>query len=99
MEAQMNTRWRRGTLGILIAAASLSVPIAFAWPTLAGTGPRTLAASSPATLGAAISQARPGDRIQVADGTYTAPVKVTRSGTAAAPITIAAAHLGQATIT
>ena len=90
----MNRTWRRRLVFAALTAASLAVPAALAWPGLAATvaaGPRTLSASSVATLSTAVAQARPGDRIVVADGTYAAPVRITRSGTAAAPITIACA--------
>ncbi|HKN51364.1 MAG TPA: polysaccharide lyase 6 family protein [Amycolatopsis sp.] len=66
----------------------------------AGTAPRTLAVSSAGQLAAALAQARPGDRVEVAAGVYGAgPIRVERSGTAQAPITIAAASLGQVRFT
>ncbi|GAA4531534.1 polysaccharide lyase 6 family protein [Amycolatopsis samaneae] len=65
-----------------------------------GPAPRTLSAASPDQLTAALALARPGDRVEVADGAYDAgPIRVGRSGTAAAPITITAASPGQARFT
>jgi parallel beta-helix repeat protein len=84
------------------AVAALGVPVALAWPSLAATvapGTRTLAVSSATNFATAVAQARPGDRILLADGVYSTPVHITRSGTAAAPITIAAQNVGGATIT
>jgi hypothetical protein len=64
------------------------------------TPPRTLAVSSTNQLATALTQARPGDRVEVAAGDYgTAPVRVTRSGTAEAPITITATAPGQTRFT
>jgi len=56
--------------------------------------------SSISQLQAAADRAVPGDRIELADGTYTTsgPIRLTRSGTAGAPITIAAQHVGAAEI-
>ncbi|MFD8498358.1 chondroitinase-B domain-containing protein [Amycolatopsis sp. NPDC059657] len=51
-------------------------------------------------LQSAVDKAKPGDRILLADGSYTtsAPLTIKRSGTASAPITIAAQHTGAAEI-
>ncbi|QUQ63666.1 polysaccharide lyase 6 family protein [Kutzneria sp. CA-103260] len=52
--------------------------------------PRTFMAS-PSQLSAVLSQARPGDHVEVTSGVYTTGlIHVGRSGTAAAPITISA---------
>jgi chondroitinase B-like protein len=61
--------------------------------------PRTLAVSSAGQLSAALAQARPGDRVEVAAGDYGALIRVGRSGTAQAPITLVAATPGQARFT
>lgn len=84
-------------LGVLAAAGLLAV--SGVQPASAGvTTPRTLAVSSPTQLTAALARARPGDRVEVAAGVYDAgPIRVGRSGTAGAPITIAAT--GQARFT
>jgi hypothetical protein len=85
-------RWALGATAAIVLAASAVM----AWPSAAAP-PRVVAASSVAELARALGQAQPGDRIQVADGVYSSGVvRVTRSGTAAAPITIAATHLGKA---
>src|SRR6266508_131719 len=63
------------------------------------TAVRVLAAASEVQLTTALAQARPGDRIEVADGVYSyGPIRLTRSGTADAPITITARHPGGAEI-
>jgi poly(beta-D-mannuronate) lyase len=96
----MDPKWRRRAIIAAVATAAVGVPVALAWPSLAATtAPRVLSASSVATLSSAVAQARPGDRVMVADGVYATPVKIANSGTAAAPITIAAQNAGKATIT
>jgi hypothetical protein len=62
---------------------------------------RIVTVSSIAQLQSAADAAQPGDRIELTDGTYTvsSPIQLTRSGTAAAPITVAAQHTGAATLT
>ncbi|MEU4519699.1 polysaccharide lyase 6 family protein [Amycolatopsis sp. NPDC024027] len=78
----------------LIAAALVVVP-----------GPAASAAqvrvTSLAALQSAMDKANPGDTIALADGSYPAgsTLSIKRSGTASAPVTIAAEHTGQATIT
>ncbi|MFJ9785169.1 chondroitinase-B domain-containing protein [Amycolatopsis sp. NPDC101161] len=78
----------------LIAAALLVVP-----------GPAASAAqvrvTSLSALQSAMDMANPGDTIVLADGSYSAgsTLSIKRSGTSAAPVTVAAEHTGQATIT
>jgi hypothetical protein len=78
----------------LIAAALLVVP-----------GPAASAAqvrvTSLAALQSAMDKANPGDTIVLADGSYSAgsTLSIKRSGTSSAPVTVAAEHTGQATIT
>ncbi|NBH05088.1 polysaccharide lyase 6 family protein [Amycolatopsis sp. SID8362] len=78
----------------LIAAALVVVP-----------GPSATAASvrvtSLSALQSALDKANPGDTITLADGSYAASstLSIKRSGTASAPVTVAAEHTGQATIT
>ena len=80
------------TLVIAGLAGVLAVPGA---PAEAAS--RTFSAS-PAQLSSALAQARPGDRVEVTPGVYNAGlIKVARSGTQQAPITIAAR--GQVTFT
>jgi poly(beta-D-mannuronate) lyase len=88
-------------LGAALVSALAGTAVAVQPGRAAALTPRVVSVSSLAALQSALGKARPGDRIQVADGTYTAtgPIKVTRSGTAAAPITVAAQHVGGATIT
>lgn len=90
-------------LGVLLAAGLLAVcggQFASSASAAAGAAPRTLAVSSPGQLSAALAQARPGDRVEVAAGVYNGGrIRVARSGTAAAPITIAAAAPGQVQFT
>ncbi|WP_205702894.1 polysaccharide lyase 6 family protein [Botryobacter ruber] len=61
----------------------------------------TIKVSSLAALQKAVDKAKAGDNIVLADGTYatTAPIIITRQGTAAKPITVAAATVGGVTIT
>ncbi|WP_370971666.1 chondroitinase-B domain-containing protein [Amycolatopsis sp. cg9] len=78
----------------LIAAALVVVP-----------GPAASAApirvTSLSALQSALDKANPGDTITLADGSYSASstLSIKRSGTASAPVTVAAEHTGQATIT
>lgn len=77
-------------LGV-VAAAGLFAVCGVQSASAGVTAPRTLAVSSSSQLAEALAQARPGDRVQVAAGVYDAgPIRVGRSGTAQAPITIAA---------
>src|SRR5207302_4451737 len=52
-------------------------------------------------LQSALGSAAPGDVIELADGSYTtsSTISISRSGTASAPITVQAQHVGGATIT
>src|SRR5690349_17734856 len=98
----MHRRLRR-TMALGIGAAFLvAIPVAIAWPSLAAQttnrAPRTVSVASLPALSTALSAAVPGDHIVVADGVYNSgTVKVTRSGTAAAPITVSAADTGRTT--
>ena len=99
----MDRRLRRKVaLGAGVAVA-VAVPMAIAWPSLAAQpptrAPRTVSVASMPALSTALSQAAPGDHISVAAGVYSSgTIKVSRSGTAAAPITISAASIGQTEI-
>jgi poly(beta-D-mannuronate) lyase len=95
----MDRQWRRKALLAGAVAAAVALPVALAWPSFAGTAAQVRAVSSTSALASAVAAANPGDRILVADGVYTGSVKVTRSGTATAPITIAARNLGAARLT
>ncbi|EWM18468.1 alginate lyase [Kutzneria sp. 744] len=85
----------------MVIAAGVAGLLAVGGAQLAGAAtPQTLVASSPSQLSVTLAQARPGDRVVVGAGDYDAGlIKVGRSGTAQAPITIAAASLGQARFT
>jgi hypothetical protein len=82
-----------GAAGALVAAASLAVAL----PSLAATRVVT----SISALQSALGSAAPGDVIELADGSYStsSTITISRSGTAAAPITVRAQHVGGATIT
>jgi hypothetical protein len=84
-----------------VIAAGAAGLLAFAGTQLAGAEtPRMLVASSPSELSAMLAQAQPGDRVVVGPGTYdNTLIRVSRSGTAQAPITIMAATLGQTRFT
>ena len=90
---QRRTFLRGTTAGVALAAASAAGPLT------------TSATAAPATVGsldelqAAIDRARPGERIVVADGTYTVPpgrplTIRNKRGTERAPVTIAARTRG-----
>ncbi len=91
-------------MGVALAAAGAT--IALALPSLAapsGGAPRATRVITVTSIGAlqrAVAAALPGDRIELADGTYSTSgsIRLSRSGTATAPITVAAAHVGRAEI-
>lgn len=102
--------WMRAAIAATSALALMSTSA------MAGPGPAAATAATADTIAAplrivpvtsiaelqnAAANAVPGDRIELADGSYklSAGVRLTRSGTAAAPITVAAAHLGKADLT
>jgi hypothetical protein len=78
----------------LVVAALVVVP----GPTASAAQVRVTSLSA---LQSAMDKANPGDTIVLADGTYSAGSTLTirRSGTASAPVTVAAEHTGLATIT
>jgi hypothetical protein len=79
----------------LIAAALVVVP----GP--AATAAQTVRVTSLSALQSALDKANPGDTIALADGSYAASstLSIKRSGTASAPVTVTAEHVGKATIT
>jgi Chondroitinase B len=95
----MDRPWRRSAFLLAGLVTAVGVPAALAWPSLAATSPRTLSVSNSAALASALATAQPGDRILVADGVYGTALQVARSGTATAPITIAARNPGHAQLT
>jgi hypothetical protein len=96
-------RLRRSIIIAAVATGAIAIPVALAWPSLAATGAATrmVSVNSVAALQTALNHAQAGDHIQVAAGTYntSAALTVSRSGTAAAPITVGALHVGKARIT
>jgi poly(beta-D-mannuronate) lyase len=82
-----------GGFGLAAAAPELGAD--------AAPAPRAVASvSSVQALSTALTQARPGDTIAVAAGVYSGgTIRITRSGTAQAPITISAAKVGAAELT
>lgn len=54
--------------------------------------PHVISVESDAALASALSEARPGDVIQLAGGTYTGPIRLDRSGTSANPIVLRGTH-------
>ena len=60
---------------------------------------RTIEVATTSQLNNALANAQPGDHIVLADGSYAAPNRITRSGTAQKPIVIRAANLLGARIT
>jgi len=79
-----------------MTGSSLAAPSA----AIGARAPQTVSVSSMQGLSAAIDRAVPGDRIAVAAGVYsTGTIRINRSGTAAAPITISAERAGAAELT
>ncbi len=80
------------------AVLLLAGPAVFTMLPTAAAGTTTV--RSIAELQAAADQAQPGDRIELVDGVYTSSgaIRLSRSGTASAPVTIAAQHVGGAEI-
>jgi poly(beta-D-mannuronate) lyase len=74
--------------------------LAIAGRASAEDGNRIHPVASVAELRTAVAVAQPGDRIELADGVYdlTTTVELKVAGTAEAPVTIAAANVGKATI-
>jgi Chondroitinase B len=113
MQGRSNGRSRRHSVSTVAVVATTAIvltltgavspgvasPLPDRLPGSDDAAARVIAASSVAQLAAALAQARPGDRIEVADGVYSSgPIRLTRSGTAAAPITVAARNPGRAEI-
>jgi poly(beta-D-mannuronate) lyase len=104
MVARLPVRGRLAVLSIATLAGLLIAAGAGQLSSSAGAAanrvPRLASVSSAAQLSAALRQAQPGDRIEVAAGVYASgAIRVSRSGTAPAPITITAAAVGQARFT
>jgi parallel beta-helix repeat protein len=92
---------RRPARGRALATAAFAGIAAVAvLPSAAAAAPRVTTVSSIAQLQSAADAAQPGDRIELADGTYTTSGAITlrKSGTSSAPITVAAQHVGGAEI-
>src|SRR5947209_3811970 len=86
-----------GTAGAAIAAVSVAVAL----PTLAAIGASSVhVVTSMSALQSALNSAVPGDVIQLADGSYSTSgtISITKAGTASAPITVQAQHVGGAQI-
>ncbi|HEV2784348.1 MAG TPA: chondroitinase-B domain-containing protein [Actinophytocola sp.] len=90
---------RYRTVASLLGAAILTIAAPAAVPADV-TPARVIVVSSIAQLQSAADQAVAGDRIELVDGTYTTSGSITlrRSGTATAPITVAAQNVGGAEI-
>jgi endoglucanase len=80
--------------------ARINTPDDFPTHAAAGAASRVITVSSIAQLQAAADAAQPGDRIELVDGVYTTSgsIPLRRSGTASAPITVAAQNVGGAEI-
>jgi hypothetical protein len=89
------------TVGLVPIAVAV-LPLAFAGPGSAAVAPSaTHVVSSVSALRTALGSAAPGDVIEVADGSYSTSdtIAISKAGTASAPITVRAQHVGAATIT
>ncbi|WP_033429586.1 polysaccharide lyase 6 family protein [Saccharothrix syringae] len=96
------TRTRRALLVALLAVAATSQPVT-SWavggpPGARGPADRTVHVANSTRLRDALADARAGDRIVLADGRYTIGGMTGRTGTAARPITVVAAHRGRAVV-
>jgi hypothetical protein len=83
---------------VTLMAAALAAAVVSGPPAAAAQAVRVT--SLPA-LQSALDKANPGDTISLADGSYAAgsTLSIKRSGTASAPVTVTAEHVGKATIT
>ena len=83
---------------VTLMAAALAAAVVSGLPAAAAQAVRVT--SLPA-LQSALDKANPGDTISLADGSYAAgsTLSIKRSGTASAPVTVTAEHVGKATIT
>jgi len=98
----MRSRLRRAVIGAAGLGIATATTIALAWPSHAATQPATAAAarvvpvSSISALRTAIGNAKAGDRIELADGSYSvsSSINIARSS-----ITVAAQHVGKAKLT
>ena len=89
-----------GQAGNAGAGGSAGGAVTSTHPTLCiPTATRTVDVSSASELNNALSNAAPGDRIRLADGTYAGGFTLDNDGTATAPIVIVADHLGEARFT
>jgi Chondroitinase B/Carbohydrate binding module (family 6) len=88
--------WRRILAFGAAAAVVVAVPVAIARPSQAATKVVT----SISALQSAVTSAAPGDVIELADGSYStsSTINLSKAGTASAPITVQAEHVGGATI-
>ena len=92
---------RRFLTGTLIGAAAAAVPLSVLRPVRAAAA--TVTVGSLSALQAAVDRAVPGDRIVLADGTYTVPsggsIRISgRNGTVDAPITVVSQSRGGAVL-
>ncbi|MEC3973708.1 polysaccharide lyase 6 family protein [Amycolatopsis sp. H20-H5] len=86
--------------GSFITVAIVTVLVSAFTPSPPASAAQVVRVTSLGALQTAVDKANPGDRIQLADGSYTASKALTikRSGTAAAPVTVSAEHVGKAEI-
>lgn len=81
------------------APSAASTTAASSTTAAAAAAGRTVNVSTFAQLSSAVANAVPGDTILLAGGTYTGKLSISRSGTAAAPITIKPAGTGAVVLT
>src|SRR4051812_32123411 len=72
------------------AAWLLALSVLAAIPGARADEPRTLRAATDAEVAKAVADARPGDTVLIADGTFTEPLAVKRSGQAGQFVTVKA---------
>src|SRR5262245_8771357 len=85
--------------GALAAAVTVAAVLAVGWPGRSAQA-ATKVVTSISALQTALNSAAPGDVIQLADGSYStsSTITINRAGSADAPITVQAQHVGGVTI-
>src|SRR5690242_6673002 len=89
-------RWMWQVTVGLVALSGVGGVVLVAVPGTASAKVTTV--SSLSALQSAVASAAPGDTVQLADGSYSGTVKLSKSGAAGKPVTVQAEHVGKATV-
>jgi hypothetical protein len=96
----MKSRLRTRLTLTAVFGAALAAPLTLGGLGTAAAAPQGASLASAPGLAAALDRAVPGDHVTVAAGVYASgTIRITRSGTAAAPIHVSAASVGAAVLT